>query len=160
MTLSQIQQHRLGAKDQRKSNRIQSSLSRTITRKQVKELIGILTMAILVWVIGFTCLDKLDSNIYPGCKVIGQVGQTLVIKLDPEINTGTDAGYAACGDLIYKIALDGYNIKVVNKFWRKDIIDLKLARVMAMLNGAPATQEQIDQMNLDLDEAYTTIQAD
>jgi len=80
-------------------------------------------------------LDALDRSIYPGCKVISQTDDVLAIKINAAINTGTDSGYADSAQLIYQICLDGYRVRVLNDFWRTDIIDLAEAQELVDLSG-------------------------
>jgi len=57
-------------------------------------------------------LDALDRSIYPGCKVLDQQADVLIIELDARFETATDTACQEFGELVYKIARDGYQIQV------------------------------------------------
>jgi hypothetical protein len=59
-------------------------------------------------------LDALDRSIYPGCKVLDQQADILIIELDPEFDEPTDMVCTRFGELVYQIAQDGYQIQVAN----------------------------------------------
>ena len=74
-----------------------------------------LTIATLVAMFGLLTvlsLDALDRSIYPGCKVIDQQADVLIIKLDPEFEAVTDTVCQQFGNLVYRIAQDGYQVQV------------------------------------------------
>jgi hypothetical protein len=58
-------------------------------------------------------LDALDRSIYPGCKVLDQQADVLIIELDPRFDEPTDGVCQQFGDLVYRIAQDGYQVQVV-----------------------------------------------
>ncbi len=119
MTLYQTQPRHHGAKNQRKSNPMVSFLSRIITKKQANNLFALIGLGVLVYILSIVCLDTLDKNIYPGCKVLGQSGKILTIRLNPELANGSDGACLEAGKLIHKISLDGYLVRVTNMNFNK-----------------------------------------
>ena len=72
-------------------------------------------LTIILAIMGVSFLDAIDRSIYPGCKVLKQSGQTLIIRLDPELLDGTDSGCEAAERLISRIQRDGYEVKIAIK---------------------------------------------
>jgi hypothetical protein len=77
-------------------------------------------------------LDALDRSIYPGCKVLDQQADILIIELDAKFDEPTDTVCQAFGELVYKIAQDGYQIQVYGgHFARLGIITKEKAKRLA-----------------------------
>jgi len=91
-----------------------SFLSRIITKKQANNIFALIGLGVIVYMLSIVCIDTLDKNIYPGCKVLGQSGKILTIRLNPELANGSDGACLEAGKLIHKISLDGYLVKVTN----------------------------------------------
>ena len=75
-----------------------------------------LAVSILVCVIGsmsIAALDAIDRSIFPGCKVLAQRGETLLIRLDSELITGTDSACEKAERLVKKINRSGYDVVIV-----------------------------------------------
>jgi len=78
----------------------------------LKKIANICILTGLMIVITIAALDALDRSIYPGCKVLDQQADVLIIELDARFETATDTACQEFGELVYKIARDGYQIQV------------------------------------------------
>jgi hypothetical protein len=93
---------------------------------------GCILLAILIVLVSISAIDALDRSIYPGCKVIDQQADVLIIELDPEFSEPTDMNCQKFGELVYQIARDGYQIQVASgHFASLGIITKEMARVLA-----------------------------
>jgi len=110
-------------------------LTNSRNHSSLNVLVSVIILCGLVTIMAMTTLDALDRSIYPGCKVISQEDNILFIKLDAAINTGSDMGYARSSRLIQRICMDGYTVRVLNKFWSSKPISLQQADELVALNG-------------------------
>lgn len=99
---------------------------------KIKTTISAVVIIICFAVITVVGLDALDRSIYPGCKVIDQQADVLIIKLDPEFDEPTDFVCSRFGNLVYQIARDGYQVQVANgHFASLGVITREQARRLA-----------------------------
>ena len=60
----------------------------------------------------------LSKTIYPGCRVVAQIGNILYIDFNKELSTGTDTACEDAYDVIQKITADGYAVVVnIPDYW-------------------------------------------
>lgn len=78
----------------------------------MKTASGCILLVILIILVSISAMDALDRSIYPGCKVLDQQGDVLVIELDKELAEPTDTNCRKVGELVYKIARDGYMVRI------------------------------------------------
>ena len=70
-------------------------------------------MIILVVVISLfsvASLSALDKSIFQDCRVVEQLGNTLVIELDSELTDGSDLSCERAERLVNKITASGYDV--------------------------------------------------
>ena len=99
----------------------------------LKTLLNILCLYSVLGLFAVASLHALDNNIYPGCEVLGQFGNMLEIKVDPEIDTGTDTGCYETAKIIYAICQDGYRV-----YYSGRVIDIDEAEYLVDTVGGPA----------------------
>jgi hypothetical protein len=80
----------------------------------LKTTVCAIILIICFGIVAVMSLDALDRSIYPGCKVLDQQADILIIELDPEFDEPTDMVCTRFGELVYQIAQDGYQIQVAN----------------------------------------------
>lgn len=80
----------------------------------MKTLLSAVALVCILLGLTILSLDALDRSIYPGCKVLSQDGDILVIRLSDELTTGTDMACQKAGELIHQITKDGYLVQVVD----------------------------------------------
>lgn len=73
----------------------------------MRNLVIVSMIVALGWL---SVVHALDKSIYPGCRVVDQVAGKLIIQLDRELLTGTDAACEAAQALIEKIERSGYDV--------------------------------------------------
>lgn len=89
-------------------------------------------IVILFGIVTIVALDALDRSIYPGCKVLDQQADVLIIELDPKFEAVTDTICQEFGELVYRIAQDGYQIQVYDgHFASLGVITKEKARKLA-----------------------------
>jgi hypothetical protein len=85
--------------------------------ESVKTIASIACILAVFGIFTIAFLDALDRSIYPGCRVLDQQADVLVIELDAKFDEPTDTVCQAFGDLVYKIAQDGYQIQVYGGYF-------------------------------------------
>jgi hypothetical protein len=80
----------------------------------MKTTINVFVLIGVVYVLTVFSLDALDRSIYPGCKVLDQQADILIIQLDEQFDEPTDSVCQAFGELVFQIAQDGYKVQVQN----------------------------------------------
>ena len=69
----------------------------------MKEFTAVIALTIIVIIMGIATLDALDKMAYPGCKVLSQTGQQLIIRIDQDLSP------KRIERLMAKIRHDGYD---------------------------------------------------
>jgi hypothetical protein len=82
-------------------------------KKHFETIMGAICIILVYSLLVIASLDALDRSIYPGCKVLDQQADVLIIELDPRFDEPTDGVCQQFGDLVYRIAQDGYQVQVV-----------------------------------------------
>ena len=92
---------------------------------------SVLGLLILCFAVLQAMTWAIDHRSFPGCVIVGhETGNVLVIELDEQLATGTDASCEAAGQLIYSICLEGYRVRVTN--WTiSEVIGLEQAYWLA-----------------------------
>jgi len=111
--------------------------AKRITRRKrfkaiLKTLLNILCLYSVLGLFAVASLHALDNNIYPDCKVLSQSYDILKIKVDPEIDDGTDTGCYETAKIIYAICQDGYRVH----YWGR-VIDIDEAEDLVTFTGEP-----------------------
>jgi hypothetical protein len=98
----------------------------------LKKIANIAILTGLMIVTTIIALNALDRSIYPGCRVLDQQADVLIIELDDKFETATDTACQEFGELVYKIAQDGYQIQVYGgHFARLGVITKEKAKQLA-----------------------------
>jgi len=77
------------------------------------KLTEILLVNSIVLIMCIAGLDALDRSIYPGCKVVDQIGETLHIRLDEELMSATDMACHGVEKIVKAIQRDGYDVRIL-----------------------------------------------
>ena len=70
-----------------------------------------IVLTIIVVTLASASIDALNRSIYEGCAVIDQIGNTLIIELDSDLDA-TDTGCLKAERLIGHIMDDGYDVRI------------------------------------------------
>ena len=79
----------------------------------MKTILTAITITTMAAIMAVATLDALDKSIYPGCRVVEQIGNQLVIELTPDLRTGTDTSCLKAERLIKKINRSGYDVIIL-----------------------------------------------
>ena len=79
----------------------------------MKNLFTAIALTVMVAIGAVATLDAFDRSIYPGCRVVDQIGNQLVIELNTELRTGTDMSCQRAEKLIKKINRSGYDAVII-----------------------------------------------
>ena len=93
--------------------------------------VSVIGLILICFAIAQALVWTIDHRSFPGCVIVGhERNNVLVIELDEQLATGTDASCEAAGQLIYSICLEGYKVRVTN--WTiTDVIGLERAYWLA-----------------------------
>jgi len=67
-------------------------------------------LVVVISLVSVASLNALDKSIFTDCRVVEQLGNTLVIELDSELTDGSDTSCERAEQLVAKITATGYDV--------------------------------------------------